>query len=440
MSASGRPSANRSAKHEGSQMHMKIEREIFSRDVALPFDVARLRADFPILRERVHGRPLVYLDNAATTQKPQVVIDAEVRYYAHDNANVHRGVHALSQQATDAYEAARSTVQRFINASAPEEIVYVRGATEAINLVAQSYLRPRLVPGDEILISAMEHHSNIVPWQLACEQTGAALKVVPVTDAGELDMAAFGALLGRRTRLVAVTQLSNALGTIPPIERIITLAHALDVPVLVDGAQAVPHIGVDVRALDCDFYAFSGHKIFGPTGIGVLYGKADLLNAMPPYQGGGDMIRSVSFAKTEYNDLPWKFEAGTPNIAGAIGLGAALDYVAAVGIDAIAAHEKDLLAHATEGASRIPGLRIIGTAAHKASILSFVLDGVHPHDIGTILDRRGVAIRAGHHCAMPRMERFGIAGTARASFALYNTREEVDALVAGIEEVRRMFQ
>jgi cysteine desulfurase/selenocysteine lyase len=316
----------------------------------------------------------------------------------------------------------------------------VRGATEAINLVAQSYARPRLAPGDEILISAMEHHSNIVPWQLACEQTGAALKVAPVTDAGELDMAAFDALLCRRTRLVAVTQLSNALGTIPPIERIIANAHALDVPVLVDGAQAVPHIGVDVRALDCDFYAFSGHKIFGPTGIGVLYAKADLLNAMPPYQGGGDMIRAVSFAKTEYNDLPWKFEAGTPNIAGAIGLGAALDYVAAVGIDAIAAHEQDLLAHATREASRIPGLRIIGTAAHKASILSFVLDGVHPHDIGTILDRRGVAIRAGHHCAMPLMQRFGIAGTARASFALYNTREEVDALIAGIEEVRRMFQ
>lgn len=419
---------------------MKIEREIFSLDAAPAFDVARLRADFPILRERVHGRPLAYLDNAATTQKPQAVIDAEVRYYAHDNANVHRGVHTLSQQATDAYEVARSTVQRFINARAVEEIVYVRGATEGINLVAQSYARPLLAPGDEILISAMEHHSNIVPWQLACEQTGATLKVAPVTDAGELDMEAFGALLGRRTRLVAVTQLSNALGTIPPIERIIALAHALDVPVLVDGAQAVPHIGVDVRALDCDFYAFSGHKIFGPTGIGVLYGKADLLGAMPPYQGGGDMIRSVSFEKTEYNDLPWKFEAGTPNIAGAIGLGAALDYVAAAGIDAIAAHEKDLLSYATREASRIPGLRIIGTAPHKASILSFVLDGVHPHDIGTILDRRGVAIRAGHHCAMPLMQRFGIAGTARASFALYNTREEVDALIAGIEEVRRMFQ
>lgn len=419
---------------------MKIEREIFSRDAAPAFNVARLRADFPILRERVHGRPLAYLDNAATTQKPQAVIDAEVRYYAHDNANVHRGVHTLSQQATDAYEAARSTVQRFINANTVEEVIYVRGATEAINLVAQSYARPRLAPGDEILISAMEHHSNIVPWQLACEQTGATLKVAPVTDAGELDMEAFGALLGRRTRLVAVTQLSNALGTIPPIERIIALAHALDVPVLVDGAQAVPHIGVDVRALDCDFYAFSGHKIFGPTGIGVLYGKAHLLSAMPPYQGGGDMIRSVSFDKTEYNDLPWKFEAGTPNIAGAIGLGAALDYVAAAGIDAIAAHEQDLLTYATQGASRIPGLRIIGTAPHKASILSFVLDGVHPHDIGTILDRRGVAIRAGHHCAMPLMQRFGIAGTARASFALYNTREEVDALIAGIEEVRRMFQ
>jgi cysteine desulfurase/selenocysteine lyase len=419
---------------------MKIEREIFGRAKTPAFDAARWRADFPILRQRVHGKPLVYLDNAATTQKPQSVIDAVVRYYAHDNANVHRGVHALSQQATDAYEAARSRVQRFVNARAVDEIVFVRGTTEAINLVAQSYARPRMQPGDEILISAMEHHSNIVPWQLVCEQTGAVLKVAPISDTGELEMEAFGALLGPRTRLVAITQLSNALGTIVPIERIVAAAHAIGVPVLVDGAQAVSHLAVDVRALDCDFFAFSGHKVFGPTGIGALYGKADLLNAMPPYQGGGDMIRSVSFARTEYNDLPWKFEAGTPNVAGAIGLGAALDYVSALGIDAIAAHEHDLLAHATQEASRIPGLRIIGTAPRKASILSFVLDGVHPHDIGTILDRGGVAIRAGHHCAMPLMQRFGIAGTARASFALYNTRDDVDALLAGIDEVRRMFQ
>ena len=419
---------------------MKIEREIFGRAKTPAFDAARWRADFPILRQRVHGKPLVYLDNAATTQKPQSVIDAVVRYYAHDNANVHRGVHALSQQATDAYEAARSRVQRFVNARAVDEIVFVRGTTEAINLVAQSYARPRMQPGDEILISAMEHHSNIVPWQLVCEQTGAVLKVAPIGDTGELEMEAFGALLGPRTRLVAITQLSNALGTIVPIERIVAAAHAMGVPVLVDGAQAVSHLAVDVRALDCDFFAFSGHKVFGPTGIGALYGKADLLNAMPPYQGGGDMIRSVSFARTEYNDLPWKFEAGTPNVAGAIGLGAALDYVSALGIDAIAAHEHDLLAHATQEASRIPGLRIIGTAPRKASILSFVLDGVHPHDIGTILDRGGVAIRAGHHCAMPLMQRFGIAGTARASFALYNTRDDVDALLAGIDEVRRMFQ
>ena len=419
---------------------MKIEREIFGRAKTPAFDAARWRADFPILRQRVHGKPLVYLDNAATTQKPQSVIDAVVRYYAHDNANVHRGVHALSQQATDAYEAARSRVQRFVNARAVDEIVFVRGTTEAINLVAQSYARPRMQPGDEILISAMEHHSNIVPWQLVCEQTGAVLRVAPISDTGELEMEAFGALLGPRTRLVAITQLSNALGTIVPIERIVAAAHAIGVPVLVDGAQAVSHLAVDVRALDCDFFAFSGHKVFGPTGIGALYGKADLLNAMPPYQGGGDMIRSVSFARTEYNDLPWKFEAGTPNVAGAIGLGAALDYVSALGIDAIAAHEHDLLAHATQEASRIPGLRIIGTAPRKASILSFVLDGVHPHDIGTILDRGGVAIRAGHHCAMPLMQRFGIAGTARASFALYNTRDDVDALLAGIDEVRRMFQ
>lgn len=419
---------------------MKMEREVFAVPADAVFDVARWRADFPILRERVHGHPLVYLDNAATTQKPQSVIDALADYYARDNANVHRGVHTLSQQATDAYEAARSKVQRFINAVAPEEIIFAAGTTAAINLVAQSFARPILSVGDEILISAMEHHSNIVPWQLVCGQTGALLKVAPVNDAGELELDAYERLLGPRTRLVAMTHVSNALGSVVPIERVIALAHARNVPVLVDGAQAISHVGVDVRALDCDFYAFSGHKIFGPTGIGALYGKAALLDAMPPYQGGGDMIRSVTFEKTEYNDLPYKFEAGTPNIAGAIGMGAALDFVSSIGIGAIAVHELDLLAYATAQVSAIPGLRIIGTAKEKAAIVSFTLDGVHAHDIGTILDHEGVAIRAGHHCAMPVMERFGVAGTARASFALYNTREEVDALVAGMHRVRRMFR
>ncbi|MEO9161538.1 MAG: cysteine desulfurase [Casimicrobiaceae bacterium] len=419
---------------------MKMEREVFAVPGATAFDVARWRGDFPILRERVHGHPLVYLDNAATTQKPQNVIDAESGYYAHYNANVHRGVHTLSQRATDAYEAARRKVQRFINAGVPEEIVFVGGTTDAINLVAQSFARPILKAGHEILISAMEHHSNIVPWQLVCAQTGANLRVVPINDAGEFEFDAYEKLVGPRTKLVAVTHVSNALGSITPIERIIALAHARNVPVLVDGAQAVSHLPVDVHALDCDFYAFSGHKIFGPTGIGALHGKAAHLQAMPPYQGGGDMIRSVTFEKTEYNDIPYKFEAGTPNIAGAIGMGAALDYVSAIGIEAIAAHEHDLLAYATERVSGIPGLRIIGTAKQKASIVSFTLDGVHAHDIGSILDHEGVAIRAGHHCAMPVMEQFGVAGTARASFALYNTREDVDALVAGIDRVRRMFR
>ena len=418
---------------------MKSERDIFTPSPAAPLDVARVRQDFPILRERVHGKPLVYLDNAATTQKPQAVIDADADYYAHANANVHRGVHRLSQDATDAYEAARDVVRRFVNAADTGEIIFVRGATEAINLVAQSYARPLLQPGDEIVISAMEHHSNIVPWQLVCGQTGAALKVVPVTDAGELEVDAFEQRLGPRTRLCAITHVSNALGTITPMARVVAAAHARGIPVLVDGAQAVSHLAVDVRALDCDFYAFSGHKTFGPTGIGVLYGKARHLEAMPPYQGGGDMIRSVSFEKTEYNDLPYKFEAGTPNIAGAVGLGVAIDYLSALGMPAIAAHERNLLAHATRQASAIPGLRIVGTAPDKASVLSFLLDGVHPHDIGTILDRAGIAIRAGHHCAMPLMRRFGISGTARASFALYNTRDEVDALIAGIDDVRRMF-
>jgi cysteine desulfurase/selenocysteine lyase len=399
----------------------------------------RWRADFPILNERVHGKPLSYLDNAATTQKPLAVIEAEADYYRHVNANVHRGVHLLSQRATDAFEGARAKTARFINAARAEELVFVRGTTEAINLAAQSYARPRLKPGDEILISAMEHHSNIVPWQMVCEQTGAALKVVPIDDAGEFEFDAYERLLSERTRLVAVTHLANALGTINPVARIVALAHARGVAVLLDGAQAISHLPVDVRALDCDFYAFSGHKIYGPTGIGMLYAKAALLDAMPPYQGGGDMIRSVSFEKTEYNTIPYKFEAGTPNIAGAIALGAALDYVSAIGIEAIAAHEADLLDYATAAARELPGLRLIGTARQKASILSFVLDGVHAHDAGTILDHQGVAVRAGHHCAMPVMQRFGVPATVRASFALYNTREDVDALVAGLGKVKEMF-
>jgi cysteine desulfurase/selenocysteine lyase len=401
--------------------------------------VQRWRADFPILEERVHGEPLVYLDNGATTQKPAAVIDSEARYYRQCNGNVHRGVHELSRRATDAYEAARATAARFINAARAEEIVFVRGTTEAINLVAQSYARPRLAPGDEILISAMEHHSNIVPWQMVCEQTGAVLKVVPIDDAGEFRFDAYERLLSERTRIVAVTHLSNALGTINPVARIVAVAHARGVPVLLDGAQAVAHLHVDVRALDCDFYAFSGHKVYGPTGIGVLYAKAALLAAMPPYQGGGDMIRSVSFEKTEYNVIPYKFEAGTPNIAGAIALASALDYVSGAGIDAVAAHEAGLLDYANGALGALPELRLIGTAREKAGIVSFVLDGVHAHDVATILDRRGVAVRAGHHCAMPVMERYGVPATVRASFALYNTREDVDALVAGLVKVREIF-
>jgi cysteine desulfurase/selenocysteine lyase len=401
--------------------------------------VQRWRADFPILEERVHGERLVYLDNGATTQKPAAVIDSEVRYYRQYNANVHRGVHELSRRATDAYEGARATVARFINAARAEEIVFVRGTTEAINLVAQSYARPRLAPGDEILISVMEHHSNIVPWQLVCEQTGAVLKVVPIDDVGAFRFDAYERLLSERTRIVAVAHVSNALGTINPVARIVAAAHARGVPVLLDGAQAVAHLHVDVRALDCDFYAFSGHKVYGPTGIGVLYAKAALLAAMPPYQGGGDMIRSVSFEKTEYNVIPYKFEAGTPNIAGAIALASALDYVSGVGIDVVAAHEAGLLGYANAALGALPGLRLIGTAREKAGIVSFVVDGVHAHDVATILDRRGVAVRAGHHCAMPVMKRYGVPATVRASFALYNTREDVDALVAGLVKVREMF-
>ncbi|CAN7716271.1 cysteine desulfurase [Paraburkholderia hospita] len=404
-----------------------------------PRNVVDWRADFPILGERVHDRPLVYLDNGATTQKPASVLDAEDAYYRHNNANVHRGVHLLSQRATDAFEAARARIARFINAQRPEEIVFVRGTTEAINLVAQSYARPHLKPGDEILISAMEHHSNIVPWQLVCEQTGAALKVVPIDDTGALDTDAYERLLNERTRLVAITHLANALGSINPVERIVVAAHAKGVPVLLDGAQAISHLPVDVRVIDCDFYAFSGHKVYGPTGIGALYARAALLEAMLPWQGGGDMIRSVTFEKTEYNAIPWKFEAGTPNIAGAIALGAALDYVDSIGMEVIAAHETGLLAYATDALGMIPGLRLIGTARDKASILSFVLDGVHAHDVGTILDHHGVAVRAGHHCAMPVMQRFGVPATVRASLALYNTHEDIDALIEGLGRVREIF-
>jgi cysteine desulfurase/selenocysteine lyase len=404
-----------------------------------PFDVRAIRRDFPILCERVHDKPLVYLDNAATTQKPRRVIDRLNAFYRRENANVHRGVHLLSERATDAYEDARQTVCRFLNAADPKEIVFVRGTTEAINLVAQSYGRSHVGSGDEIVITMMEHHSNIVPWQILCEQTGARLRVAPITDDGDIHLDAYEALLSARTKIVAVVHVSNALGTINPIAEIVRIAHAGGIPVLVDGAQAVAHMPVDVRALDCDFYAFSGHKVFGPTGIGVLYARASLLDAMPPYQGGGDMISAVTFERTLYNVPPYKFEAGTPDIAGAIGLAAALEYVEAIGLDHVNAHEHELLAYGTAALSQVPGLRLTGTAAHKAGILAFVLEGVHPHDIGTILDREGVAIRTGHHCCQPLMDRLGVPATARASLALYNTREEVDALARALDKVREVF-
>jgi cysteine desulfurase/selenocysteine lyase len=402
-------------------------------------DVARIREDFPILKQQVHGKPLVYFDNAATSQKPQVVIDTLNRYYAEENANIHRGIHFLSELATAEYEESRGKVKRFLNASESREIVFVRGTTEGINLVAQSYGRRFFKEGDEVVISAMEHHSNIVPWQMLCEQVGARLRVIPMNHDGELLLDEYERLLGARTKLVSVAHVSNALGTINPIGRIIELAHRRNIPVLVDGAQAAPHMKVDVQELDCDFYAFSGHKLFGPTGIGILYGKARHLEAMPPYQGGGDMISLVTFEKTHYNIIPYKFEAGTPHIAGVIGLGAAIDYVSGIGLDAVAAYEGEVLAYATAQLSTIKGLRIIGRAKEKASVLSFVLEGVHPHDIGTVLDREGVAIRAGHHCAMPVMQRFGVPATARASFAFYNTREEVDVLVRAVRKVLKVF-
>ena len=403
--------------------------------------VAGWRDEFPILSIRVRGQPLVYLDNAAPTQKPRAVIDAVSRFYARDNANVHRGVHALSQRATDSFEAARARVQNFLHAATPAEIIFVRGATEAINLVAQSFARPLLVAGDEILVSAMEHHSNIVPWQQVCRQTGAVLKVVPINEAGEFVFSEYERLLGPRTRLVAVTHVSNALGSVTDIGRITALARARGVPVLVDGAQAIAHVPVDVRALDCDFYVFSGHKCFGPTGIGVLYGKRERLEAMPPWQAGGDMVRTVSFEATDYMPIPHRFEAGTPDISGAIGLGVALDFISAIGLPAIALHETRLLELASAGIERIPGIRIIGTAKRKAGILSFVMDGVHAHDVGSILDRAGIAIRTGHHCAMPAMQHFGLpGGTARASFAFYNTVEEVERFVDGVRQVYEIFQ
>ncbi|ADJ27603.1 cysteine desulfurase [Nitrosococcus watsonii] len=403
--------------------------------VSVPFEIERVRADFPVLRQEVHGKPLVYLDNAATMQKPRQVTEAIDHYYRWDNANIHRAVHQLSERATQAYEAARNKVQHFINAAQREEIVFVRGTTEAINLVAQSFGRSRLQAGDEILLSHMEHHSNIVPWQLLCEQTGAVLKVVPIDDSGELLLDEYERYLSPRTRLVAMVHASNVLGTINPAQKIIELAHARGIPVLLDGAQTVPHMPVDVQELGCDFYVFSAHKMVGPTGIGALYGRREWLEAMPPYQGGGDMILSVSFDKTLYSDLPYKFEAGTPHIAGAIGLGAAVDYLEALGMGNVAAYEQELLNYGIEILAQIPGLRFIGTAQEKVGVLSFVLEGVHPHDIGTILDHEGIAIRTGHHCAQPVMERFNIPATARASLAFYNTKAEIDVLAAGIKRV-----
>ena len=406
---------------------------------SVAFDVDRVRKDFPLLRQQVHGKPLVYLDNAATSQKPQAVIDTLTRYYAEENSNVHRGVHLLSERATEAYEAGRATVQGFLNAADTREIIFVRGATEGINLVAQSYGRASIKPGDEIIISWMEHHSNIVPWQMLCEEKGAVLRVIPINEDGEVLLDEYARLLNPRTKFVALVHVSNALGTINPVKQMIEMAHRQRVPVLLDGAQAVAHLPVDVQELDCDFYVFSVHKVLGPTGIGILYGKADFLEGMPPYQGGGDMILSVTFDKTRYNTLPYKFEAGTPHIAGVVGLGAALDYLRGIGLDRIAAYEQALLAYGTDVLSAIPGLRLIGTAKEKASVLSFVIEGIHAHDIGTILDQGGIAIRAGHHCAQPVMKRFNVPATARASFAFYNTRSEIDTLAKAIEQVIEVF-
>lgn len=404
------------------------------------FDVHDVRNDFPILKMLIRGKPLVYLDNAASTQKPTAVIDAYNVFYTGCYSNIHRGVYHLSETATKAYEDAREKARDFLGAERPEETVFVRGTTEGINLVANSWGRTNLRAGDEIVISWMEHHSNIVPWQMICEETGAKLRVVPINDRGEFLMDEYEKILGPRTKFVAMNHVSNALGTVNPVKEIIAKAHAVGAPVLIDGAQAVAHTAVDVRDMDCDFYVFSGHKLFGPTGVGILYGKMELLDAMPPYQGGGDMIRSVTFEKTTYNTPPYRFEAGTPNIAGAIGLGAAIDYVTEIGLDAIAEYEREVFEYATKAIEAIPGLRVIGTAREKVSVISFVLEGVHPHDIGTILDQEGIAIRTGHHCAQPVIERFGVPATARASFALYNTKGEVDALVNGIDRVREVLR
>jgi cysteine desulfurase / selenocysteine lyase len=409
------------------------------RPVREAFDVERVRCEFPILARPVRGRPLVYLDSAATTQKPRPVVEAMARFFDQENANVHRGVHFLSERATEAYEGARERVRRFLNARQASEIIFVRGTTEALNLVAFSFGRMRVHAGDEVLVTATEHHSNIVPWQMLCEQTGAKLVVAPINDRGELELDELERRMGPRTRVLCVTHVSNALGTVNPVKRIVALAHAHRLPVVVDGAQGAPHLAADVQDLDCDFYAFSGHKIYGPTGIGVLYGKAEHLDAMPPWQGGGDMILSVTFEKTTYNRIPYKFEAGTPNMAGAVGLAASLDWLGALPLEAAWAHEEALLAYATEVLSRIEGLRIVGTAAEKAAVLSFVFEDIHPHDIGTVLDRDGIAVRTGHHCAQPLMQRLGLPATARASLGLYNTRGEIDALAAGLEKVRRMF-
>ncbi len=408
-------------------------------DKASPLDVGRIREDFPILAQEVNGKPLVYLDNAATTQKPNAVIDSICDYYREYNSNIHRGVHTLSQKATDAYERARTRTMAYLGAGRPEEIIFVRGATEGINLVSQAYLRPLIEPGDEIVISTLEHHSNIVPWQLLREQAGAVLKVAPIDDDGVVDIQAYKDLLGDRTKFVSLAHVSNALGTINPIREMVAMAREKEIPVLVDGAQAAAHSRVDVDELGCDFYTISGHKMYGPTGIGALYGKAQLLEEMPPYHGGGEMILSVTFDKTEYNRLPYKFEAGTPDIAGAIGLGAAMEYIEEAGLESIEAHEKNLLDYATAAVSSIDGVEIIGRAPAKAGILSFIIDGVHPHDAGTILDQNGVAVRAGHHCAQPALERLGVQATVRASFALYNTREEIDLLAHGISKAMEVF-
>ncbi|MEW6062211.1 MAG: cysteine desulfurase [Bacteroidota bacterium] len=409
-----------------------IEKEIV-------LDVDAIRKDFPILAKSVHGKPLVYLDNAATTQKPQCVLDTLMKYYREQNANIHRGVHFLSEVATFEYEKARGKVKNFLNAADNKEIIFTKGTTDSINLVAHSYGKTFINAGDEVIISAMEHHSNIVPWQLLCKERGALLKVIPMNDEGELLLDEFEKMLSPKTKIVAVVYVSNSLGTINPIKKIIALSHANRTPVLIDGAQAVAHMKVDVRALDCDFFVFSGHKMFGPTGIGVLYGKQQWLEQMVPYQGGGDMIRSVTFENTTYNDLPFKFEAGTPNIAGGIGLGSAIDYIQKIGLEVITDYEQELLHYATEAIQSIPGLTMIGRAKEKASVISFILDTAHPHDIGTIIDREGIAIRTGHHCTQPVMQRFGIPATARASLSMYNTKEEIDTLVRGIYKVKEIF-